>query len=384
MQEQIPGTGARRRRPYSSGDADLDERLRALVEDLAAEDRDLAFEILATAARLARDPVSRLDRKLANSALKEMRYAFSVFSRYRRERKVTMFGSARVERGSPEYEVAREFARRIAARGWMVVTGAGPGVMEAGNLGAGADRSFGINIVLPFEAKPNVFITGDRKLINFKYFFTRKLMFVKEADAFVLLPGGWGTLDETFELLTLTQTGKSDLHPIVLLDTPGGTYWRAFERFVREDLAGRGFVDDEDLRLLRFVDDPEEAVREIETFYRVYHSQRYVGGRLVLRLNAMPPEDALRELSEEFAEMLSGPIVPVEASPAEVRDDDVPDLPRVALPFDRMHFGMLRRLVDRLNALPIPEESLRKAEPAPEKRLPGQESADVVPDPPSQ
>lgn len=337
------------RRAFSTGDPETDARLRALVEDLPPEDANLVLDTLSTAIRLARDPISRLDRKIANTALKEMRYAFSVFGRYREFRKVSIFGSARTKKGDPEYLLARDFAAEVAARGWMVVTGAGPGIMEAGHEGAGGERSFGVNIRLPFEADPNPVIAGDQKLMNFKYFFTRKLMFIKEGDAFVLLPGGFGTLDEAFELLTLIQTGKHELQPIVLLDVPGGTFWEMFERFLRKELVTRGYIDESDLNLYMRTDDPVEAVDEVERFYRVYHSQRYVGNTLVLRLNAIPEAEVLTRLSGEFDDILDGEIKVVETFPAEIRDDDVPHLPRVALEFDRIHAGRLRGLIDRLN-----------------------------------
>ena len=345
---------ARKRRAYSTGDPEIDERVRALVTEFGSKDPDLAFEIIATALRLSKDDVGRLDRKIVNSALKEMRYAFRVFAPYRHERKVTIFGSARSKPTDPEYQQARAFAKEVVARGWMVVTGAGPGVMEGGQEGAGAERSFGVNIRLPFEAAPNPFIAEDPKLINFKYFFTRKLMFIKEADAFVLLPGGFGTLDETFELLTLIQTGKSDLHPIVLLDPPGGDFWPSFERWVEERLIGGGYVSAEDRNLYTCTDDINVAVEEIMHFYRVYHSQRFVGGRLILRLKAMPDATALEKLSADFADIITqGTIEPVETSPEELRDDDACDLPRIGLWFDRMSYGRLRLLIDRLNELPV-------------------------------
>ena len=222
--------------------------------------------------------------------------------------------------------------------------------MEAGHEGAGGTRSFGVNIVLPFEATANPFIAGDPKLINFKYFFTRKLMFIKESDAFVLMPGGFGTLDEAFELLTLIQTGKSDLHPIVMLDVPGGTYWKSFDRYLREELLAFGYIDESDLNLFTYTDDIDRAVEEIEGFYRIYHSQRYVNNRLILRLNVAPSEELLASLSEEFADILEGPVVGVGPSSGEVRDNDVVDLPRIALNFDRIHAGRLRTLINRLNS----------------------------------
>jgi uncharacterized protein (TIGR00730 family) len=323
------------------------------VATLDTPDSELVFEILATATRLAGAPISRLDRKIANSALKEMRYAFSIFGAYQGVRKVTIFGSSRVRHGQPEYELAATFAREIVERGWMVMTGAGPGIMEAGHEGAGSARSFGVGIRLPFEAKPNPVIAGDPKMINFKYFFTRKLMFIKEADAFVLLPGGFGTLDEAFELLTLVQTGKSDMHPIVMLEPPGSTYWESFERYVHEELLVRGYIDRDDLSLYCCTQSVEEAVAEIERFYRIYHSQRYVRDRLVIRLTAMPPAETLATLSDEFKDLLRKPIQVVDPSPAEIADNDVPDLPRIALDIGRLRAGRMRQLIDRLNALPI-------------------------------
>lgn len=350
-----PATGrSPRHRPYSTGDEAIDAQLEALAKQCGEQDADLLFEMLISVFRLGRDPVTRLERKIINSALKEMRYAFRVFTPYRHVRKVSIFGSARVMSDMPTYETARAFSHEITERGWMVVTGAGPGIMHAGQEGAGGERSFGVNIVLPFEAKPNPVIAGDPKLINFKYFFTRKLIFMKESDAFVLLPGGFGTLDEAFELLTLVQTGKSDLHPIVMLDYPDGTYWSAFDTYVREEVLAHGYIGEHDLSLYHTVEDPREAVREIESFYRVYHSQRYVGSRLILRLNSTPEPAALAELSEEFADIMEGSIETVGPAPVEVRDGDEVDRPRIALEFDRIHVGRLRQLIDRLNSSVAP------------------------------
>ena len=342
---------ATKRKPYSTGNSELDTLIQSFVGELPERDRKLAQEIVTTSLKLAREQINSLDRKIVNSTLKELRHAFRVFHPSTGVRKVTIFGSARTERSDPEYEAALEFSREIAKRGWMVITGAGPGIMEAGHEGAGSAASFGVNILLPFEAGPNLHIADDAKLINFKYFFTRKLTFIKEADAFVLLPGGYGTLDETFELLTLVQTGKAALQPIVLLDRPGGTYWENFERFLKNELVSRRYVNEEDLALYRRMQDPLEAVREIDDFYSTYHSQRVVGKRLVLRLNVTPQDKVLEVLSEEFSDILDGPIERTHASTAEVRDGDVPHLPRIALRFDLMHTGRLRLLVDRLNEL---------------------------------
>jgi len=230
----------------------------------------------------------------------------------------------------------------------MVVTGAGPGIMSAANEGAGQESSFGVNIVLPFESKPNPFIASDPKLINFKYFFTRKLMFMKEAEAFVLFPGGFGTMDELFELLTLSQTGKSDLHPIVMIEANTG-YWPAIDRMLKDTLLTMGYVDGEDVGLYYMTESVDDAVAHIQRFYRVYHSQRYVDGKLIFRLNTNVPDEKVDQLSREFSDILRAPIVRVTASSTERQDGDVPDLPRLKLDFDRSHFGRLRQVIDRLN-----------------------------------
>jgi uncharacterized protein (TIGR00730 family) len=345
---------------------ELEEFLDEYTCDLAEPDAQLAREIIATSIKLAREQVSRLDRKIVNASLKEMRYAFRVFAPYKGIRKVSIFGSARTAKGDPAYSAARDFSREMASRGWMVITGAGPGIMEAGHEGAGDKLSFGANIRLPFEAKPNPVIANDSKLINFKYFFTRKLTFIKEADAFVVLPGGFGTMDEAFELLTLVQTGKTDLKPIVMLDAPGGTYWASWDRYIREELLAPGYVSPDDLVLYRRTDDIGDVVAEIEDFFRVYHSQRVVGDRVFLRLNVMPAAEVLESLSSEFADVLSGPITRVSASRSEIRDNDVPHLPRIALRFDRQHVGRLRQLIDRLNEM-VPTDSVPSDKGQPEE-----------------
>jgi uncharacterized protein (TIGR00730 family) len=345
---------------------EMEEFLDEYTRDLAEPDAKLAREIVATSVKLAREQVSRLDRKIVNASLKEMRYAFRVFAPYKGIRKVSIFGSARTAKGDPAYGAARDFSRAMADRGWMVITGAGPGIMEAGHEGAGGELSFGANIRLPFEAQPNPVIANDSKLINFKYFFTRKLTFIKEADAFVLLPGGFGTMDEAFELLTLVQTGKTDLKPIVLLDAPGGTYWSNWDRYIREELLTPGYVSPDDLVLYRQTDDIDIVVTEIEDFFRVYHSQRVVGNRVFLRLNVKPADEVLESLSAEFSDVLSGPISKVSASRSEIRDNDVPHLPRIALRFDRQHVGRLRQLIDRLNEM-VPTDSVPSDKGQPEE-----------------
>ena len=337
---------------YRTGDAALDKEIAALVEHAGGDERDLdqIFELVASAVRLERDHANRGDLKMANAALKELRYSFHVFEPYRAERKVAMFGSARTQPDDPLYHQALQFAAAVAGRDWMVITGAGPGIMEAGIEGAGADRAFGVSIRLPFEAASTQFLADDPKLVNFRYFFTRKVAFIKEADAFVLLPGGYGTLDEAFELLTLVQTGKAQPGPIVLLDVPGGTYWQGWLEFVRAELLDRGYISAHDLCLVHVTDDVESAVDEVCGFFSNYHSQRFVDGRLVLRMRTAPDDAALAALTDEFADIVArGVIERADASPAEIADDDHPSLERVVLWFDRHGWPRLRELIDRLN-----------------------------------
>ena len=340
-------------RPYEIGDPELD----ALIEDLVSkagggENADLIEEMIVTTLKLLRDEADRGDVKLANTALKEMRYPFRIFSRFRDVRKVSIFGSARTKPSAPDYKMAAEFARIMTEeRNWMVITGAGPGIMEAGNEGAGRARSFGVNIRLPFEADANEHVLPDR-LINFKYFFTRKLIFVKESHAFALFPGGFGTMDEAFEALTLIQTGKSHMAPIVLLESDGTGYWETWERFVRDDLLGNGMITTEDLGLFTHAHDVTEAADAITTFYLNYQSQRYVDGNLVLRMLRGPDDEMLQLLNDEFSDIVvSGTIMSVPPSPAELRDGDAVDLPRISFEFNRRHFGRLRQLINKLNTL---------------------------------
>jgi hypothetical protein len=267
-------------------------------------------------------------------------------------RKLTMFGSARTLPEDPVYVMARELAARLADAGWMVVTGAGPGIMAAGIEGAGRDRSFGVNIRLPHEQGANPFIAQDPKLVEMRYFFTRKLMLIKESHAYAVLPGGFGTQDECYELLTLLQTGKAEPAPMVLVETPGGTYWRAWERFIREEAVAAGWVSPEDVALYTITDSVETATEEVLHFYRNYHSCRWVGDLLVLRLQRAPGEAALRGLTKQFADIVvSGTIREVAPLAPERAGNDLLDLPRVALRFDRLHYGRLRMLIDALNEL---------------------------------
>jgi uncharacterized protein (TIGR00730 family) len=339
---------------YRTGDAALDEAIASLVDEAGAtRDADVVFELVVSAVRLARDHADRGDLKLANAALKEMRYSFHVFAPYRAQRKVSIFGSARTQADDPLYDQARRFAAAIAEREWMVITGAGPGIMEAGIEGAGPDRAFGVSIRLPFETSTTQFLAEDPKLVNYRYFFTRKLTFLKESDGFLMLPGGFGTLDEAFELLTLVQTGKAQPGPIVLLDVPGGTYWQTWKRFAEDELLARNYISKHDMCLVRVTDDVDVAVDEITGFFSNYHSQRFVDGRLVLRMDKAPDDAALDRLNAEFADIVArGRIERIDATPAEVADDDHVDLERLGLRFDRHGWARLRELIDALNGRP--------------------------------
>ena len=262
-------------------------RLITEILDVAAvppDRRGYLQHLLTTVLKLHEDGALPGDLRVTNTALKELRYAYKVFAPYRAVRKVTVFGSARTPPTDDAAGAAREFGRRMVQAGWMVITGAGAGIMGAAQEGAGGEQSFGLNIRLPFEQDANPWIASDPKLITFKYFFTRKLFLVKEASAVVLFPGGFGTMDEGFELMTLMQTGKSTIVPVVLCEAGPKPYWRIWDRFVQGTLVERRLIDREDTAFYRIVDSAEDAVREVTDFYRVFHSSRIVGDDLVFRL----------------------------------------------------------------------------------------------------
>ena len=338
---------------YRTGRPELDDQIAATVDAIGDHpDRNLLFEMVVSATRLGLEGADRGELKLLNAALKELRYSFEVFGPYRDIRKVSIFGSARTQPDQPEYIAAREFGAAMVEKGWMAITGAGPGIMTAGIEGAGAENSFGVNILLPFESEASGPIADDPKLINFKYFFTRKLMFMKESHGYALFPGGFGTMDEAFELLTLMQTGRTYLAPVALVDPPGSSYWDTWLHFVERELCDAGLVSAADLSLVQLTGDVEDAVDTLCDFYRNYHSMRFVGGRLVLRLQHALDADHVASLNSEFSGILAdGRIESIEATAAEIADDDVPELPRLAMAFDRRSYGRLRELVDRLNEM---------------------------------
>jgi uncharacterized protein (TIGR00730 family) len=311
-------------------------------------------QIVATAQGLLADNASIGDLKIASAAIREMRDAFRMFAPYHHVRKVSTFGSARTQSGDPTFRLAETFARQIADAGFMVITGAGGGVMEACQRGAGRERSFGVNIRLPFEQQANPHIQGDQKLLEFKYFFTRKLFFVKEAHAIVLFPGGFGTHDEGFETLTLLQTGKTALIPLVLLDRPRGTYWKTWQRYVTDHILRRGMISKDDLALYKVTDNVDTAVREITTFYRVYHSARYIRDVLVLRLTTRLSDSFLLTLADEFSDVIEkGGIKQRGAFSVERNEPEILHLPRLVFRFNRVNFGRLRMLIDRINQAPV-------------------------------
>ncbi len=327
------------------------DRLMELAGDV--QHPEIVREMIVAALKAGCEGESRADLKLMNTSLKEMRYTTKVFAPYRSVRKVTVFGSARTRPDEPVYRMARELGERLAREGSMVITGGGPGIMQAVNEGAGPAHSFGVNIRLPFEQKANPVLDGLPRSINYKYFFNRKVAFVKEADAVVLFPGGFGTLDEAMEILTLVQTGKRAPLPILMMDVPGGTYWAGWEALVREELLGRGAVSPSDFSLFSRLESSSEAVTRIRRFYRRYHSLRYAGPRLITRWKALPEPLPVDTLCAEFADILSPGGGMSLSGPLPVEDDEpqLDSLPRLVVDFNRMDFGRLVAFIERINDL---------------------------------
>jgi len=351
-----------------------DPEVARAIDDLVAllpsgtENTDLLTEIVTSAMRLPASDADRGELKILSHTLRDFHASFRTFGGHRDRRKVAIFGSARTPPESPVYRLCHDLSARLVEDGFMVITGAGPGIMRAGNEGATPANSFGVSITLPFEAASNDIIAGDPKLIEFKYFFTRKLSFVKESDAIVLFPGGFGTMDEGYESLTLLQTGKCDPLPVIMMDVPGGNYWPSWERYVRENLLQRGLISPYDRNLFRVTSSVEAAAREIELFYSCYHSLRYVGDTCILRLNEPPSERLLALLDERYGDLLAegsfealgGP------HPAERHEpDEIKALPRIGFRFVRRRFGRLRRLIDEINlfAAAEPERAARTRPP---------------------
>ncbi|MHA3722518.1 LOG family protein [Leucobacter sp. HY1910] len=332
----------------------LREELDAIItEHGVTHQRALVRRILESGVGLGLDETSRLNLKITAAAVEEMRAAFKLFAPFNGAPKVTVFGSARTQPLDPLWRLTEDVAEQLAAQGWMVVTGAGPGIMEAAATGAGTKNSLGVSIRLPFEEELELGADSvDEQRVVMKYFFTRKLMLVKESRGFVCLPGGFGTMDEAFELLTLQQTGKMDPVPIVLLDRPGGTYWTRFASFITDELAGGGYIAEGDLDRVLVTDSAEAATNEVTGFWHNYDSLRWVDHQLVLRLKATPTDDEIDALNAQFSGLLeegrinaTGPLAP------EVADKDKLDLPRIVFTPRRRAVGDLHHLIRALNAL---------------------------------
>ncbi len=306
--------------------------------------------ILRTVVKLSQDDAARGDLKILNRAMQELRHAFRTFAPYRHARKVSIFGSTRVQESDPYYHLAHSVARGLAQAGYMVITGAGPGIMQAGHEGAGREKSFGVNIKLPSVQAANPFIRDDPKLMNFHFFFTRKLMFVKEADAVVIFPGGFGTHDELLESITLAQTGKSQLVPILLMDLPDGTYWPRWQEFLRDDVISRGYIVESEMKLFKILTSAEAAVKEITGFYCNFHSYRFVNGDLVIRLNHPPAPELIDRLNRDFGDIKrDGEIRQTEPLPDESDDPETLHLYRLIMRFNREDFFRLRAMIDVIN-----------------------------------
>jgi len=339
--------------------AELFDRLPTL------KNRQLIQQALATIVRLADSEIERLDWKILSAALADMERGFELFYDYRHVRKITIFGSARLSPETPEYQIALEFARAVCQLGFMVMTGGGGGIMQAGNEGAGRNNSFGLNIQLPFEQQANPFIEGDPKLIHFKYFFTRKLFLLKESDAVALFPGGFGTQDEAFECMTLSQTGKFGPVPVVLIDQPGGDYWRSWSEYIDKQLVEKGLVSPEDPSLYTITDNLEVACNAITNFYQVYHSSRYVGEQLVIRLLTDLSDAAVEKLNAHFSDILvKGKITKSQALPQE-NQDETEELPRLVLYFNQRDLGRLYQMIAVINQMGTPSVTEK---PHPERK----------------
>ena len=337
----------------TAANPELTKRVRELIQFKGGGHNEAEVaDIIENALKLLTDVRDTGDVRVIQTALRELRYSFRLFAPYAGKRKVSIFGSARTKPDSAEYRLAADFSRKMAQAGFMVITGAGPGIMQAGHEGAGPANSFGVNIRLPWEQSANPVIAEDKKLITFKYFFTRKLIFIRHSDAIALFPGGFGTFDEGFEALTLMQTGKSQLMPLVLVDKPGGTFWKTWDRNIRDHLLRNQLISPEDLSLYQITDSTDEAVNIITRFYRNFHSTRFVKDQLVIRLKHTPTESALAAMNREFADIITdGKIKIFKPTPEERRDNDHLNLARIAFAFNRRGYARLRQLIDVLNGV---------------------------------
>jgi uncharacterized protein (TIGR00730 family) len=329
-----------------------DEAIDELIELVGSVHHpEIVREMILAALKSGQEERNLANLKLITSTMKEMRFTGKVFGPYRHIRKITVFGSARTRPDEPVYEMARQFGQRLVEKGFMVITGAGPGIMNAVNLGAGPEHSFGVNIRLPFEQEPNPVLLGNPRLITYKYFFNRKVAFVKEADAIVLFPGGFGTLDEAMETLTLVQTGKRDPLPLVLIDEPGGTYWTRWLKFFREELLDEGYINGSDFNFFERVDSIDLAIEKINRFYHRYHSLRYVKEKLVIRLLSPIDEQTIERFNADFGDILvpNGRIYASSHLPEETDEPEIINLPRLIVDFNSQDYGILRKLIFEIN-----------------------------------
>lgn len=330
----------------------LNEQILALVAkwDAPAFADDFA-EMIASLHKLSQQNPTSSDMVLFKRSMAELRYAQRIFAPYRNLRKICVFGSARIHPPALSFAAATEFTRLMTDAGYMTITGAGSGIMHAAQIGSGAEKSFGLNILLPFEQRANEVIRNDPKLITFRYFFTRKLTFLREASAVAVFPGGFGTMDEAMEVITLMQTGKARLIPLVLIDEPGGTFWKHFVRYVSEHLMAGKLISPEDFNLFKLTDSVTEARNEVLRFYHNFHSYRFVGPYIVIRLQRKLSEKKLDHLRKEFLSIYDPPgeMIQRDALPQEADETEIAGLPRLCMTFNRIHFGFLRLLIDRLN-----------------------------------
>jgi len=337
---------------FDRSNGEIDRLIDELMARVGVHHAEMIRQMILGALKSGQENDYLADQKLMRTTMKEMRFTNKVFAPYRHRRKVSIFGSARTAPEEPIYQKCVEFSRILAERGYMVITGGGPGIMLAGNQGAGAENSFAVNIDLPFEQDMNPVMKGSDKVINYKYFFNRKVAFLKEADAVVLFPGGFGTLDEGMEIMTLIQTGKNPPIPLVMIDDDQGGYWDKFLEFVRDPLLKRGLISGEDFSLFTITSDPVEAVDLIENFYRNYHSMRFVRDKLVIRLNHPLDPEHLQVLRDEFSEIITpgGSLELTSALPEEVDQPDLDQLPRLTMEFNRRSYGLLKAFIRRINS----------------------------------
>lgn len=338
---------------FDKSNGELDDKIDELIRTVGAQNSPrLVREMILTALKVGQEVDYPADIKLMRTTMKEMRFTSKIFDPFRDRRKVTIFGSARTEVEEPIYQKCVTFARMLSERGFMVITGGGGGIMEAGNAGAGAENSFAINIQLPFEQQTNPVMANSPNVVTYKYFFNRKIAFLKEAQAVALFPGGFGTLDEAMEALTLIQTGKNPPVPVVMVDDDNGDYWENLFGFIRDTLLRRGLISGEDFGLFTLTRDPAEAVQVIEDFYRVYHSSRYVEQDLIIRLNKQLSDEQVETLQSEFSEILTSgqSIRQSSALPKENDQPDLLDLPRLVVPFNHRNFGLLIAFIRRINS----------------------------------